>query len=398
MVRKPLMGPRFGHYWHVLQTASAAEIAFNRQVRLFPKSSWSELWAKKPNESEKTVFLTGHREVTYKSGKEYNNLRTETLHGAIIDECREQSPELWPMVIRPMLAKHKGWCDFYTTPAGYDWLFDLYQSALLNPEEWGTFHAPSTEAWWWTPEEIESARREMTEAMFAQEILAEFRDITSGKAYLNFGTHNYKSQNPFTASGQRWTPYLPIVVGMDFNVNHMSWHLGQRKASQIWFGDRIYFEQNSSTQEAALELVQKVRDHKLGVTLIGDASGKAQSTKSAGKSDYDIIHTILRDNNIPYQDLTPDSNPLVKDRINTMNVRAKSSTGHTDFFFDPKVCKELDRDFQRVVWKKGSQATLDKTTDVRLTHPSDSVGYPVCVLLPLEGVNEIGKMRIINRG
>lgn len=395
LIQRPLEGPRFGHYWHILQTYPAANIVFDRYVRQFPKSSWSELWSKRPNESEMTVFLTGFREVSFKSGKEFNNLRVETLHGAIIDECREQSPELWPMVIRPMLAKYQGWADLYTTPNGFDWFYDLYEAAKLNPEEWGAFHAPSTEAWWWTPKEIASARTSMSEAQFAQEIMAEFRDLHRGKAYINFGNHNLVDENPFAVRGADWSQYLPIIVGMDFNVDYMSWHLGQRKANQIYWGDRIYL-QNSHTPECAKELVERVRGHKAGVILVGDATGKARKTSAAGETDYTLIEAILQANGIKYENMTPEENPTNKDRVNTMNARFKAADGSISIFVHRTRCPELIRDCQRVTWKEGSDATLDKS-DPTLTHATDSIGYPTCVLLPIEDVGGIGKMKVISR-
>lgn len=394
MIKRPLEGRRFGHYWHLLQTYSAAEIAFNRFVRLFPKNSWSYMWSKKPNESEKTVFLTGFREVSFKSGKEYNNLLTETLDGAIIDECREQDKELWQRVIRPMLAKFKGWCDFYSTPNGFDWFYDLYKFALERPEEWGTFHAPSTEAWWWTPEEIESAKREMSEALFAQEILAEFRNIHTGRVYKNYGDHNLVDSNPFSPKGGEWSPFLPILVGMDFNVTPMCWHLGQHRASQIYWGQRIWLE-NSDTAEASEELVSKVKGHTPGVILCGDATGKARKTASAGETDYSIIHATLKRCGIKYTDITPTENPIVKDRVNTINSRLKSASGETSIFIHRRL-KELITDLERVTWKPGSDATIDKS-DPMLTHASDSIGYPTCVLLPIRNIGDIGGMWVVNK-
>lgn len=386
LIKKPIIGPRGGHYWHILQTYNAAEIAFNRYVRMFPKSSWSQLWAKKPNESEKKIFLTGFREVSFVSGREYNNLRTETLHGAIIDECREQNPELWTMVIRPMLAKHKGWCDFYSTTNGFDWFYDLYQKALISPDEWGVVHAPSTQAWWWSNEEIESAKKDMSEAQFQQEIMAEFVDIHSGRVYKNFGEHNLTDANPFAPRGLEWSPYLPIVVGMDFNVTPMCWHLGQHKAGKLHWEDRIWLE-NSDTAEAAEELVTKVRGHSPGLILVGDATGKARKTASAGKTDYTIIHETLKRNGIKFEDLTPEDNPLVKDRVNTMNARFKSASGEVSITINRKL-KELIEDCQRVIWKIGSDATIDKR-DPKRTHASDSIGYPTCVLLALKELGDI---------
>lgn len=386
MVKKPLLGPRFGRYWHILQTHTAASIAFDRYVRLFPKSSWSTLWAKKPNESEKTVFLTGFREVSFKSGQNFEDLRSETLHGAIIDECRQQDPRLWKMIIRPMLGRYGGWCEFYSTPNGFDWFYDLTQDHKDDPE-WEFFHAPSWEAWWWTPEEIASAKRTMSEAEFAQEIGAEFRDLTRGKAYVNFGPHNLRRGNPWT-TGDEWNEYLPIGVGMDFNLSPMAWSLSQRKANKMHFGGEIWIPNSNGTAEAAQVLADRVQGHKPGVILCGDATAKAGQRAAAAQSDYDILCQVLDANGIPWTNLTPESNPRVKDRVNTVNARLMSASGDVDVTVDPEKCPMLVKDFERVVWKEGNAGViLDQKTDPMLTHMSDGAGYIICQNLPLDAAS-----------
>ena len=378
-----LEGPENAIYWHILQTNSAAEVAFNRFVKLFPRDSWDVLFEKRPNESERTVFLVGNRQVHFKSGDNFQNLRAETLHGCIIDECREQDAALWKQVIRPMLGRYKGWCDFYSTPNGFDWFYDLYQNALKYPDEWEVFHAPSTEAWWWTPEEIISAKQTMSDAEFAQEIMAEFRDLTQGKAYLTFSKDNILNKNPFTIDGTI-NPYLPIHIGLDFNVSPMSWCLAQKKGDHLHFFDEISMK-GTNTQECVKVLIDKVKDHKLGVILVGDASGNSQSTKSDGKSDYDILCQALDSNNIKWINLTPSFNPGVRDRVNTINARLRSATGQVHITVDETKCPELKKDFERVVWKMNAGKNIvDQTTDKDRTHMSDAAGYLVCQVLPID--------------
>lgn len=377
MIYKPLTGRKYGVYWYVLQTADAAEVAFNRHwemLRPFP-----QLLSRKPNESERWIQYPNGAKVYYKSGETFDNLRTETLDGSIIDEVRQQDPKLWPMIIRPMLARRQGWCDFLSTPNGFDHFYDLYQFGLSHPEEWACFHAPSSEAPWWTKEEIESAQSTMSEAEFAQEILAEFRDLTRGKAYLSHGSHNWMTECPW-APGSLYSPHLPIVVGMDFNVGLICWVLGQNRGNQWYFFDEIALRQ-SHTQQAVELLIQKVRHHKPGIILIGDATGKANKTSAVGQTDYSIIRTALTAAGIRFEDRTPDSNPLVKDRVNLMNAKLKSASGIVNFWYHRENCHYLGRDLDRVVWKEKAQgAILDQTTDRDLTHASDAVGYPVALM------------------
>lgn len=385
------VGPDNSVYWYVLQTYDAARIAFSRVKQTYSMSP--PAFARKPNESLLTVTLNRGQTIFFKSGKNFEDLRAETLDGAVIDEYRQQHKDLWPLVIRPMLGRKKGWADILSTPNGFDHFYDLFEAARID-REWTGFQAPSTVAPWWTPEEIESARRSMTEAQFAQEILAEFRDLTSGKAYLSHGQHNIRETSPFTRDGSLVSPHLPIVVGMDFNVTPIAWVLGQTNGERFYWFNEIHLE-NSHTQEASLELIERVKDHKAGVVICGDASGNAMKTSAAGKSDYSIIEQMLTEANIKWENITPKANPHVKDRVNTVNMKLKSASGDTLMWYHPQ-CKHLRKDLERVVWKQGANAILDQKKDPTLTHMSDAMGYPVAEMSKLWEPSP-GKLSVIRR-
>jgi hypothetical protein len=392
MVEKPLKGRTEGIYWYILQTHNAAQIAFERYnllTRNTPLVTYK-------NESHKMVTLLNGATLFFKSGQNYEDLRAETLDGCIIDEVRQQHPDLWTKVIRPMLARNKGWCDFYSTPNGFDHFKDIYDNALLNPDEWATFHAPSTEAWWWDNAEVESNRAVMTEDEFAQEILAEFREMGVGKTYKNHSQANQRMDNPFTTKGEQWSPYLPIIVGLDFNVGLMAWELCQNRGQDFYFGDEIALK-NTDSAECAKELAFRVKNHKPGIILIGDASGNSRNTKAeAGKTDYTIIENILRQEEIKFENRTPESNPPVKDRVNCMNAALKTADGIIHLWYNPLKCKYLKGDLERVKWKEGAEsAILDKSDPLR-THSSDAAGYPVAYYSDLLK-KQVGIMRVINR-
>lgn len=371
---KPLLGRPGGIYWYVLQTHSAAEVAFNRYWDLLRPTP--QVMLGKPNESEKFVRLVGNRVVHFKSGDNFNGLRVETLDGAIIDEVREQHKELWPRIIRPMLARRQGWADLYSTSNGYEHFYDLCEAAKMDPA-WGFFQAPSSEAWWWTPDELESARSTMSEDEFAQEIGAEFREFGVGKVYISHGSHNQSTVNPFAVRGMEWSPYLPIVVGLDFNVGMMCWSLMQFKGDKCHIGDEIAVK-NTNSEECAKILADKVQHHKPGVLLIGDASGKSRKTSASGETDYSIILRELRGRQINARNATPEANPGVKDRVNIMNAAMKSANGTTRLTYNPSKCPRFKKDCERVVWKEGTGDAVFDKKDPELTHSSDGVGYPVC--------------------
>lgn len=385
-------GPRDSVYWYILQTHDAAKVAYRRAKE---KLHSAGALRRKPNDSELWLpLLKPGVDIFFKSGQVLDNLRVETLRGVVIDEYRQQHPELWPMVIRPMLGRFKGWADILSTTNGYDHFKDLWDMAESDPD-WGRFHASSAEAPWWTVDEIESARRTMSEPEFAQEIMAEFRDLKRGRAYHAYtaGTHQ-RDSCPFTPNGDI-SKHLPIIVAPDFNLNPMAWGLGQQKIDDFYWFDEINLP-NSHTQEAAFALVAKVKDHGPGVIICGDATAKAGQRAAAGKSDYDILCGVLNMHNVKWTNATPESNPTVKDRVNTVNSKFRNAAGEVHMWHHSR-CKAMRKDWERVTWKETSDYVLDPGTKKDLTHASDGPGYAVCAMSPLPSTEVVGKLRIIER-
>ena len=383
-------------YWFISPIFSQAEVQFERMIDMVEDCGA----AKSINRSKKEITLINKSTITFKSGETFQRLRGSTLNGVIIDEVREQHPDLWPLVIRAMLTTTRGWAAFISTPNGFDQFYDFFERGRNDKTgRWECFQAPSTCNPLFSQEEFEEAKAESTEGVFAQEILAEFREIQSGRAYCNYGNHNDRLTSPFTSNENLISPYMPIAVALDFNISPMSWTLGQVSGKEAYWFDEIHLE-NSNTQEASKELIERVKGHKPGVILIGDSSGKARQRAAASKSDYDIVCQALDDAEIIWQNLTPDSNPAIKDRVNTVNTRCKSGDGTVTMWLHPERCPYLKKDLLRVLWKKSSGSTtvsLDAGKKNELTHQSDGVGYYVCVMLPIYKVPEVGKMRIIRR-
>lgn len=386
-------------YWFVSPTFDQAKIQYRRLVGMF--SSCSDVFLK-CNMTELRVKFINQSEIVFKSGEVAQNLRGETLHGVILDEVRELPEELWSMIIRPMLTTTQGWAAFVSTPAGYDGFYDLFCQARDDKSgNWFHMQAPSTANPLFTDSEFEMARKEMGEAEFAQEILAQFRDLQAGSVYMNFSKVNLSKYCPWLPEGELYTPQRQVGIGMDFNLDPMVFSLMQAKGSDFYVFDTIYLKR-SHTQEAAKELIGRLQrldmQAKPQVTLIGDATGKAGQRAAAGKSDYTIVCQALDEARISWSNETPDSNPAIKDRINTVNAKLKSADGSAHLWMHPENCKQLVRDFERVTWKKGSaNLILDQTKDPSLTHASDGVGYYICGKDPMRAAGGVGKLLVIRR-
>lgn len=313
---------------------------------------------------------------------------------------RQQSKLLWPRIILPMLIRHKAWCDIYSTPNGFDHFQELFVQAKLKPDLWGCFHASSLEAPWWTPEMVKEAKDNMSEAEFAQEIMAEFRDLTSDRAYISYGAHNKKLQNPFAAPGEIVSAHLPLWLFCDFNLSPMAWVLAQEHKKHVHCFNEVYIPKTFDQFEAPRLLLSKlmqIKDaHKMPLFITGDASGKA-TQRTSHKSDYDVLIGFLQAKGFRPQLRAPASNPGIKDRVTTMNARMLSANGEVFVTVNANECPELDKDLTRTTWKKSDSPELDSGPDKMRTHPSDALGYGVCTLAPTDIRGQTGGVRVVRR-
>jgi hypothetical protein len=302
-----------------------------------------------------------------------------------------------------MLATTQGWAKFISTPNGFDHFYDFAERAKHNQDNWDFFSAPSTCNPLFTKEELELARADMSEAEFAQEIMAEFRDLTAGRAYVSFSDDNLHNSCPW--GGGLFSPAHSLILAPDFNISPMSWNIGQNRDIDWWWGDEIVLK-NSHTLEAAKELVSKVQLYRQQgwkgqpgreIIICGDATAKARQRAAGGKSDYDIIKQTLKDHNITWADHTPEINPSIKDRVNTVNSRCKDASGQIHMWVHPLNCPNLVKDLQRVVWKTGADATLDPGPKKELTHSSDGVGYAITEMTPIRSVKKATSVKVIQR-
>lgn len=351
----------------------------------------------KKNQSELRIRLLPQSNIQFVSAEQYQNLRGETLHGVVIDEARDLKKDIWEMMLRPMLARTKGWAAFLSTTNGFDWFYDLAQKALKQ-KEWSFTQAPSTIAPWWDDNEVNSAKSSMSGPIYRQEILAEFVDLTSGRKYSGFSVANESEKNPFCLRGEVANPVMPVYVGPDFNVAHMSWTLLQSDGYKFHAFDQVYIEQTiEGTKEAAEECARKILELNIRadpqVILIGDASGNSRKTSSVGKTDYSIIEAVFHKYGIKFENQTPEANPHIKDRVNSVNSVLKSVHGVVCFTLNPIKCDRLRTDFQREKWP-----VPGSPNDKSLGHAADGCGYIVHVVRPMEGVLQDLEMRVLKNG
>lgn len=338
--------------------------------------------------------------VLCKSMENFDALRGIEIASFWLDEVRDLRKEAFDMMMGRLRDKRAPKLQGIVTssPSGFNWIYDYFSpSGEKNTPEFRLINATSYNNHYLPDGYIDSIKSQYSAEFFKQEILGEFVNIYHGQAYVNFGPHNLVDKNPFWADGPVH-PALPVCIGPDFNLSPMSWSLAQKKLDTFYFFDEVRLL-NSHTQEASKVLCEKLLEvhsaiRKVGVIIAGDATAKAGQRAAAGQSDYDILCQTLDDYKIPWQNQTPESNPSVKDRVNTVNVKLKDGDNKSTIFVNKTNAPFLKKDFERVVWKNG---ILDQTTDSELTHMADGAGYLICALSPLNYNQSVPSLRVIRR-
>jgi len=144
--------------------------------------------------------------------------------GVVFSEFAISNPNAYSFV-RPILSANSGWALIVSTPRGKNFLWEMYQIALYNPQDWfvskltvdDTNHIPL--------EEIEAERRngEMSEDLQLQEYWTSFEMGVEGAYYTKY-------LDRLRLNGQighvPWEPALPV---------HTAWDLGVRDMTSIIF-------------------------------------------------------------------------------------------------------------------------------------------------------------------
>jgi len=166
------------------------------------------------NESELYVDLPNGARIQLYGATEKNEeaMRGLYLDGVVVDEVAGLRPHVWGEIIRPALTDRRGWALFIGTPHGMDLFYELHQHSMTDPSWFtGLYRVDETDLPWLPAEEIELARRTMSDAAFRQEFLCDF----SAAAENALITIDQVSASTKKNHPERAFQFAPRVVGVD---------------------------------------------------------------------------------------------------------------------------------------------------------------------------------------
>jgi len=252
-----------GLYWIVAPTyRQAKEIHWRGIQEYIPRKL-----IQNRNETELSIELTNGSRIALKGAENPDALRGVKLRGLVIDEIAaiRNWEWLWSEVLRPTLTDYASPAMFISTPKGYNHFYDLYGMGQ-NDGIYKSWRFTSYDNPYIPREEIDDAKKELTEDTFAQEYLADFRKFT-GLAHKQWNREvNYIDTFDVPSEWQRGR-------GFDYGTAHFT---GSPRIAidndDNWFIETCYLDNRRDIQGHA-EAV-KAQDFGFGfIPAWGDPSG-----------------------------------------------------------------------------------------------------------------------------
>lgn len=259
--------------WYVAPTYKQAKLIAWAML----KENMPSIMRAEYNETGLYVKLINGSEIHLKGADNPDSLRGTRIDFAIFDEVAffMNWQQVWE-ALRPVLVDSKANCWFISTPRGFNHFYDMFYQQDYD-EDYKSFHYTSFDNPFIDRDEIEKAKKEMTQRSFAQEFLAEFNK-PAGTVYEEWPLENFK-EVPYDVN-------LPVHISMDFGINDPT--------SIIWFQNngseyRVidYYEASNANLDHFVSVIRS-KPYKEAELYTGDYAGNAR-TLTTGTSPIEIL-------------------------------------------------------------------------------------------------------------
>jgi hypothetical protein len=317
------------------------------------KSLLPPRYVKTKNETRLSVTLHNGSEISLHSAEEPDRLRGPGLDFLVLDEYAYIDKEAWDAV-EPATADKPGRVLFISTPCGHNWAYDIYLKGLHKEPGWAAFMTTTAESGRLTPERLEQARSQLDPRIFRQEYEATFETL-QGRVYSNFDRKLNVADVQDTGG--------ELLVGMDFNVNPMSYVVAVKVGDECHVLDSMELPV-SNTDEVSEHLKRTYPNRR--IVVCPDPSGnQRRSSAPVGQTDL----TILKRHGFVV-DVSPFAIPVV-DKINNVQAGLLAAGGQRRVLIHPRA-KALTKALDGLTYRDGTNLP-DK--DSKLDHITDALGY-----------------------
>ena len=210
-----------------------------------------ELRVRNLKNTESVIYLRGWESIETLRGQQFDFI--------VIDEIAMMRNfiGMWQEVLRPTLTDTRGEVMFISTPKGFNHFYDLYNLEYTD-NDYKSFHFITYDNPYIPKEEIEKAKRELTEDRFAQEYLADFRK-TEGLVMKEFDRKKHIFDEP-GFEGEDFT-VIKKFGGLDFGTNNpaAAIEIKKDKDANYWVWESLY--KSDMTDSAVADFVATLKWH-----------------------------------------------------------------------------------------------------------------------------------------
>lgn len=216
--------------WQELKKASLAVQDSINESRL-------EIKIKTQHGGNSSLWLRGWESI--------ETLRGQHFDFVVIDEVASMRNFWlnWQEVIRPTLTDTRGEALFISTPKGFNHFYDLFNLEATDID-YKSFHFTSYDNPFIPKDELDKARKELTEDRFAQEYLADFRK-TQGLVYKEFSREKHLFDDLSSVPSR-----VERLIGIDWGyTNPTGIVIVDRDNDQNYWVAGEYYKTGKTTQE-----------------------------------------------------------------------------------------------------------------------------------------------------
>lgn len=163
------------NYWWIAPVYPQAEIAFKRMLEAFPKRTFHAT----QNPPMLKLAIAKEATISFKSGEKPDNLYGEDVYGAVFDEASRSREEAWTALRSTLTATRAPARMIGNVRGRQNWFYKMARLAEKGEPDF-SYHRivanDAVKAGVLEADEIESARRQMTENAFKELFLAEPSD------------------------------------------------------------------------------------------------------------------------------------------------------------------------------------------------------------------------------
>lgn len=238
------------------------------------------------NKSDMEIRFINGSKILFRSGEREDNLRGNTLDYLVVDEAAFIKDTVWNQVLKQTVMVKGKRVFFISTPKGKNFLYSLHMKGLEGDEKtYLSLNGTSYDTPYISKDELEEAKQNLPEAVYRQEILAEFID-DGGEVFRNLEDYCVLNRWSEPESGKKYYAGLDLGRTNDYTVLTIFDDTGKVV--------KIYRERQKSWDVLVREILNEVKRYKaelqVEVNNIGDVIYEQL------KKQYNNTHPFLTTN------------------------------------------------------------------------------------------------------